>query len=354
MRSVTPVAESDILYAANGLPALQNRMFDTREAALASATGDVRLAQDPVSGLVRNIAFDPAIIVYDADYQNEQGLSPSFEAHLRETADRLEPLMRGRRIIEIGCGKGRFLRMLAERGHDVEGIDPAYEGDDPRIAKRRFTGSDRFGADLIVLRHVLEHIPDPAGFMACIAQANGGTAKIYIEVPCLEWIASNKAWYDIFYEHVNYFTKEYFESLFGQIYEMRHCFGGQYIGVTAELSSLRPPRLRRALRLPDDFSQSLDRWTRVPVAQPFAVWGAASKGVIFSLLMARAGRSPAAIIDINPAKQGRHVAGAGLLVSAPEDALAALPSGAAILVANPNYHAEIAAAVGGRFSVTSL
>ena len=67
----------------------------------------------------------------------------------------------------------------------------------------------------------------------------------------------------------------------------------------------------------------------------------ASKGVIFSLLMQRAGHPMEMAIDINPAKQGKYLPATGLLVRSPEEAFRRLPSGATIYVMNSNYLDEI-------------
>src|SRR5690606_40601222 len=53
-----------------------------------------------------------------------------------------------------------------------------------------------------------------------------------------------------------------------------------------------------------------------------AVWGGASKGVLFSLMMERAGADVELVIDINPAKQNRYLPASGLQVTSPEVGLA--------------------------------
>ena len=75
------------------------------------------------------------------------------------------------RLLDIGCGNGRLLYLMAERGWEVTGLELTEE-----LAERttRDTGAevpvadflayereewvDRF--DVVVLRHVLEHLPD--------------------------------------------------------------------------------------------------------------------------------------------------------------------------------------------------
>jgi hypothetical protein len=72
-----------------------------------------------------------------------------------------------------------------------------------------------------------------------------------------------------------------------------------------------------------------------------AIWGGASKGVIFALLRARAGCPVRMVIDINPAKQDRYLPGTGLKVLSPERAMAQLAPGSTIYVMNSNYLEEI-------------
>lgn len=341
---------TEVLYEQRDFPVFQNRMYGSREEARLCPKGDIRLAQDPHTGVVANLAFRPELMVYDEHYQNEQANSASFQRHLRDVAGIVERLLGRERLVEVGCGKGYFLENLAARGCDIAGFDPAYEGANPRIRRETFNPSLVGEGAGLILRHVLEHIQHPLPFLRQLAEANGRAGRIYIEVPCLDWILAHRAWFDIFYEHVNYFRLDDFNRLFGQVVESGRIFGGQYLYVVAELGSLRqvlpaaPP-----VRLPDDFLASVERFGAAR-DEPGVVWGGASKGVIFALLLERYGRHVQTVIDINPAKQGRYIAATGLRVSAPETALAALPPGAPIYVMNSNYLPEIKDMTGNAYT----
>lgn len=128
------------LHRAAGLPVLQNRTFADAISACASASGDMCLVQDEHTGLVYNQAFDESLLCYDSDYQNEQALSPAFQRHLDQVEGLIARHFAGKRLIEVGCGKGYFLELLRQRGHVVTGIDPAYEGENPDVIKAPFTG----------------------------------------------------------------------------------------------------------------------------------------------------------------------------------------------------------------------
>jgi hypothetical protein len=340
---MSPEATQRVLFEQPRLPVLQNRTYASREEARNCVTGDVRLVEDLRSGLVYNAEFRPDLVNYDSDYQNEQGLSPAFRVHLGAVADIVARTLPHQGMVELGCGKGFFLEMLAARNFDIAGFDPAYEGSNPRIAKRHFDAKVGIQAQGLVLRHVLEHIQDPVEFLFQIQRANGGAGRIYIEVPCFDWICLHRAWFDIFYEHVNYFRMTDFHRIFGTVLESGHLFGGQYLYVVAELASLRKPGYSReaAVVFPQDFTRTITESGRTQSPHA-AIWGGASKGVIFAMLKERAGQPVDFAIDINPAKQNAYLPATGLFVESPAAAMSKLPKGSTVFVMNSNYLDEIA------------
>ncbi len=331
------------IFRVENLPVFQNKMFVDRASALSCPKGDVALVQDMGTGLVFNAAFDASLLEYDSDYQNEQACSAIFQRHLGDVEKIIRRHFEGKALIEVGCGKGYFLEHLSSLGYQITGIDPAYEGDNPRVIKSRFEPGLGLSAEGILLRHVLEHMPDPLAFLSSIAETNAGKGLIYIEVPCFDWICRNRAWFDIFYEHVNYFRMEDFYSLFGTVCEIGHIFGGQYLYVVADLATLRRPvlGLKSPVMLPADFLDNVNRLSAIAQKRRSAIWGGASKGVIFSLYMQRAGVDIDLVIDINSAKQNKFMAGSGLKVLSPQDGMGQLHAGDNVFVMNSVYLPEI-------------
>lgn len=180
---------------------------------------------------------------------------------------------------------------LAELGYTVHGYDPAYEGTDPRIVKEYYSrdtvAQQSFGkADLIILRHVLEHISHPLPFLLSIAEANDYQGLLYIEVPDFRWIVAKNAFYDVFFEHCNYFTLPALRCLFSDVLDAGTFFGDQYCYVIARLDSLRPPEMHTISCLPHRLCSSqhvflpggllsppvpLWSWEQVRKEQPFCV-----------------------------------------------------------------------------------
>lgn len=329
------------LYFIDQLPVFQNRMYDTADAARNCPRGNMRLVQNIETGLIYNAAFRPELMIYDTNYQNEQAVSPMFMGHLETVAEIVERTMGREALIEVGCGKGTFLEMLVRRGCHISGFDPAYEGTNPRVRRHTFEAGVGIKAQGIILRHVLEHVQDPVRFLHNLRDANGGKGLIYIEVPCFDWIIKHRAWFDIYFEHVNYFRLVDFQRMFGSIVTSGRLFGDQYLYVVADLATLRYPQASAAdlLTLPSDFTA----WADIKNAgeQNSVIWRGSSKGVIFALTSARIGRPVSRVIDINPAKQGKYLPATGLRVDSPKDVLPYLPCGSAIYVMNSNYLQEI-------------
>jgi len=245
-----------VLYEQQKFPVLQNRVYETAQDAINCPKGDIKIIEDAKTGLVYNAAFDPELMIYDENYNNEQGLSPSFKQHLKQAAEIIEGSMGKVALVEVGCGKGFFLEMLLERGIDVTGFDSTYDGNNPRVVKKYFEpGIIATPAKGLILRHVLEHIPNPHDFLCQLRDANGGGGLIYIEVPCFDWILRKRAWFDIFYEHVNYFRLSDFERMFGRVIKKGRFFGDQYLYVVADLASLQGPVFDQsdAVDFPSDF-----------------------------------------------------------------------------------------------------
>lgn len=325
------------LYRQEQLPIFQNRMYENEEEAKACPKGDIVLVEDQDTGLIFNASFQPELMNYDKNYQNEQAFSPLFQAHLKIVSGIIERHLGKQELVEIGCGKGSFLETLLANGFDAIGFDPTYEGSNPRIHCCYFQQEIGIKTNGLILRHVLEHIQNPLNFLHQLKEANGGSGRIYIEVPCLQWICEHQAWFDIFYEHVNYFQISDFYRIFGTVIESGKLFGGQYLYVVADLETIQKPKInvRNNITLPLTFTDKIHTLTHS------VIWGGASKGVIFALLKERAGHPITTVIDINPEKQGKYLPATGLLVQSPENVLATLPNGTTIYVMNSNYLEEI-------------
>lgn len=350
-------------------PAVLNYRFRTVEEARSVPRGDVTLRQCRGCGLVFNATFDGGRIPYDSRYENRQGSSPAFRAHVDGLVTRLGRMrgVRGGRLLEVGCGKGEFLRRAAELlGAEADGYDTSYEG--PSVVDG---GRVRFHAgyltaggvsgryDAMVCRHVVEHVPGIGGFLgelAAMARA-AGDPWVVVETPRLEWIVEHGCLWDVFYEHCNYFpvpTLAHLARRAGfRVVRQASVFGGQYQWLELRLAR-RGAGALEAPGLPP--GASLARFTRLAERQrarlagmiregrgrrPWAIWGAGAKGVALANLLPR--MRPALVVDVNPAKQGGVIPGTTVPVTGPGDA--AIRGLGLVVIANPNYADEVRASL---------
>lgn len=119
---------------------------------------------------------------YDSKYQNEQSYSIEFKKHLdivKQIVEERNPLKS--HIVEIGCSKGTFLNILHDSGYfNILGFDPAYEGEVSIYSKMLLSPEGNYShADLFIMRHVLEHVPEPLNFLKKINLANKKKQDLY-------------------------------------------------------------------------------------------------------------------------------------------------------------------------------
>lgn len=341
---LTGSENTKVIYQQQAVPLIQNKVYPTKAAAETAPCIDVTLAQSLDNGFVFSANFDDSIIDYDAHYQNEQSNSPYFQKHLDNVIDIMqENKTLDGKVVEIGCGKAFFMDMLLAKGYDVTGFDPTYEGDSPKVIRDFF--SDKYSgiaASFIILRHTLEHIPNPLQFIITVAAANNYKGKIYIEVPTFEWIMKHNAIEDIFYEHCNYFTLDTLQMLFGNSVG-GHIFNGQYIYVIADLADVKKELEKRDI-MPyiAKFKDRLTVYDALLLEKgSTAIWGVGAKGSTFLNLLDKKAEKVTCAIDINPKKQHQYVGGTGHYIIKPEELK---ENGIVnIIVMNENYIDEIKA-----------
>jgi SAM-dependent methyltransferase len=121
-------------------------------------------------------------------------------------------------ILEIGCNSGRLLALLKEKTHcSVIGVEPSKSFRELWMKLNLEVINDYFNSDtakllkiqkydLIIFRHVFEHIPDPISFFKDVADLSDYGTTIVIEVPYFVQVLSQKRIDNISYSHLNYFT----------------------------------------------------------------------------------------------------------------------------------------------------
>jgi SAM-dependent methyltransferase len=348
----------------SSVPINVSQLFRSAEDARRAPVGRLALAACDSCGAVFNAAFDPQALEYNGDYENSLDSSALFDSYMSGLATRLsdEYPARGGRIIEIGCGQAGFLtRLCAAAAAEGAGFDPGYIGPASlaegkiSIHRRHFRAADAANATMVICRHVLEHLEDPAALLAELKGA-APDAVFYFEVPNADSIFDGTNPWDLIYPHVTYFGLEALLSLFRsagfRVLRAGTSYGGQFLYIEADLKAGEPPkgaerssgadagRAGFAGVLEDAVAGWSDYIARAHSQNKrIAFWGAGAKGVTFLNIVPGASAIDA-VVDINPRKQSSFVPGTGQPVLAPQSLLDVNPD--FVITTNPIYSDEIA------------
>jgi SAM-dependent methyltransferase len=377
VRRCDACAQADLIPFADlgQIPVLCGVHWADRAEASASPTGRMVLAYCPNCAYVRNIAFDPSLMVYDTTMDTNLHHSPAFQAFSADLVKHLVARyeLAGKRVLDVGCGQGEFLRELCHTGGcRGVGYDAMYAGPvgrDEASGATFHTGYAPRGSalpdfDLVTSRHWFEHIDDPYEFLADLrARAGDRPTYGYLEVPDACYDLATAGW-EVIYPHVSYFDAyslcRIVERAGWRVEDSGTLFSGMFRFI--EISANREGQARVGadpLPRPDERDRqlaSIDTFARRHLAERAAwrdriatlsaegarpvLWGAGSRGVQF-LTFADRDQRRAAVVDVNPRKWGRYLPVTAHRVDPPETLAAIRPT--AVIITNPAYRTEIAA-----------
>jgi hypothetical protein len=215
-------------------------------------------------------------------------------------------------------------------------------------------------ADVIICRHVLEHIEHPSRLLDGLRrtlETRAGTL-VYFEVPSALFTLKDFGIWDLIYEHCSYFTPTSLERAFVdagfRVLDQGEAFGSQFLYLEAVLDvddgSPRQHGLLGLDELGDDiaafrhkYQSKVSEWRKKlghakEKGETTVVWGAGSKGVTFVNVL-RDIEAVDYVVDLNPHKQDRFVPGTGLRVVSPSFLKESRPD--QVIVMNEVYLEEI-------------
>jgi SAM-dependent methyltransferase len=364
-----------VFHRLQDLPVNSCLLFDRQDEAKSYPRGDLELGFCRDCGFIGNLRFSSQLARYTEGYEEQQSFSPRFNAFAKALASKLIERhdLRNKSIVEIGCGKGDFLVMLCELGENRGvGIDPTYvpgrheQSTAKNVTFIRDFYTERYAdqtGDMVCSRHALEHIPDTGAFMQIVRKAIGDKTDtvIFFELPDVERVLDECAFWDIYYEHCSYFTLGSLARLFRRsgfdVTDLAKEFDGQYLLLEAKPSTngnhsaplKEEESIEKLAKLVEKFQKNYDqtvrRWkekvqTISRNGQRAVIWGSSSKCVAF-LKTIDVKDEIEFIVDINTYRQGKYLPGSGKLIVAPDFLKEYRPD--VVIAMNPIYLDEIRA-----------
>jgi hypothetical protein len=352
------------------------RMWPSRAGARSAQKAQLVLSYCRNCSHIFNRAYEDDLVDYQDDYENSQMFSPRFRRFAEELSDQLIAAydLRHKRIVEIGGGQGDFLRIICDRGNN-SGVSfgPSYKpepGDDIPVNVRFVADyyTAKYAnemADLIICRHVLEHFRNPRELITAVREAVGDRRDlfVYFEVPNGDFILREQACWEFIYQHCSYFTPRSLVRLFAECgfeaRDVRERFGGQFLtieahgvsdGIAAKENGWGECEETAVLceAMGPAFDSRVANWSNYLGQQQangrrIIVWGAGAKAVTFLNVVDPAGSIISHVVDVNPRKVGRFIAGSAQEIIEPGALRELRPE--LIILMNPIYREEIGSTV---------
>lgn len=368
-----PVCNSnqvDIFLEISDVPVFCNLLWTSRDEARNCLKGDIKLAFCSNCSHVMNVAFNPSLLDYTQVYENPLDYSPRFQAYSQSLASLLIERygLNNRDIISIGCGKGVFLSKLCELGNNRGiGFDPALQrvtepleiSSKIKLIKEYYSEQYAdYPCDLVVCRHVLEHIFDPKAFLGMLRRAIGTrqNTSVFFEVPNALSIFQEFFIWDIIYEHYSYFTLISLARIFSlskfNVQDIGEYFEGQFLGIHVSPSKQAVSDFEQNIQI-DQIAKGIAKFAacykkvvaewrqkleqKKDEGQRVVIWGTGSKGVSFLNTIKDSHIEYA--VDINPKKHGKYVAGTAQQIVSPSFLKIYQPD--VVIVMNPIYKQEV-------------
>ena len=292
-------------------------------------------------------------VYYYRDVIRAGGYSTTMEAlrksqykHFIEFAS-----LEGKKIIEVGCGRGEFLGMLSD--FPVEGYGTEHKKDLVEIAKEAglrvdedFPESEdhifKNGPfDAFMSFNFLEHQPHPRTYLKAIYNNLGDEGYGLITVPSFEYIMEQNSFYEIIPDHIAYYSFESLTHLLNicgfEVLE-KEMVNRDTISMIVKKRKL--PDICGIISKKNDIAtEVVETVKKYAKAGKIAIWGASHQGFTLCATTGIADYVDC-IIDSAPFKQGKYAPASHIPIISPDEARKRKLE--AIIIVAPGYTNEIA------------
>lgn len=311
----------------------------------------LNLCACPKCGLVQ---FDCDPVDYYRDTIRAGGFTQTMAQLRRSQYERFikNYNLTGKKFIEVGCGRGEFLKVLTEFPVEAYGIENCKELVDIAVdndlnVKKNFTEeTDTFieggPFDAFLSFNFLEHQPYPNKMLGCIYNNLKEGGYGLITVPSFEYILKNNGYYELLHDHIAYFTEKTLSFLMEKngfsVLENRLCLPDTIELIVQKKTAPNVKGLEtNRVALKKDFAAFVNE--KIENGKKVAIWGASHQGFTIAATTKIEDKIEY-IIDSAPFKQGRYAPTSHIKIVSP-DYSRKNPVDCIIIVA-PGYTDEIA------------
>lgn len=199
-----------------------------------------------------NCRFDYQNIPYEKNPNKMFNGGKVWNKHLEQTRQEILKILPNENpcVIDIGCGDGGFLKAIADvyinrGGGTFIGFDPSNSPENGLIIEfyadyfQAEKHIKKYSPDVLLIRHVLEHLTNPAEFLQQIAfyiSINNTNQQkycyLFIEVPNIKNALNYFRLTDFFYEHYSHFSENSLQTLLeplGKILYIKESYSGEIL-----------------------------------------------------------------------------------------------------------------------------
>ena len=295
-------------------------------------------------GHIFNIEFDYYKIPYqdNSNFMYNDGIF--WQQHMSNLIDELVEKYdaKNKTIIDIGCGDGKFLKILIEKNlnNSCIGYEPGIEAENARkngldvyqdyfIPERDLK---YLKPDLIICRHVIEHLHNPKEFVSDIAywcNMYDNFPLFMAEVPRIDKAIKSFRINDFSYEHVSNFTEFSFKNMFEvsgfEVLDIQALYEGE-----VSAAFVRPKKIEKFNSIKnasDIYRKNIGKQKELvhyflnsllQQDKKIAFWGATGKGAAFFNFFDILNDTYPLVIDSDYRKNGRFVPKTGQEIKTPD------------------------------------
>ena len=320
---------------------------------------DLEVYQCSVCGLVQ-LSNKP--VHYYREVIRASGFSEEMKEFRLKQFDKFvkQYSLEGKKIIEIGCGRGEYLSVMSQCGVKAFGLEYSEDSaieckkNNLEVSKGFVEGEeykiDNAPFDAFFILSFLEHLPDPNAILRGVYNNLSDDAVGIVEVPNFDMMLRKNLFSEFMRDHLFYFTKETLNIILAlNGFEIISC-GEVWHGYIVSAVVRKRKKLDLSLfhqsqeKINKEVAEYISRFNIGKVA----VWGAGHQSFAVLSLLGLGGKIRY-VVDSAPFKQGKFAPSTHIPIVSP-DKLSSDPVEAIIIMAG-SYSDEVLRIVREKFDV---